>query len=227
MNINVRRRRDAFIGMKAYRQENPDDFPAPSVEATQMDRVEMALSVIESASASQVGKMGDSRYGYNLKGVARENLREEMSGMRDISDSMSYEFPGIDLLFHIPKHLSDGALLALGKAFHERAAPKEDDFTRYRLKSTFLTDLQKAIDAFEASLTPPEAARGEQVEATATVGEAVRDGMIGRRILMGVMKAKYKSNPAKWRAWLAASHIEKDSPKDDKGDGGNNQPKDK
>jgi hypothetical protein len=220
MNINVRRRRDAFIGMKAFRQENPDDFTAPDIEATQMDRVEMALSVIESASASQVGKKGDSRYGYNLKGVARENLREEMSGIRDITDSMSYEFPGIDLLFHIPKHLSDGTMLALGKAFHERAQPKKDDFIRYRLKSTFLTDLQNAVDAFEASLAPPEAAMGEQVEATATVGEAVRDGMIGRRILMGVMKAKYKNNPAKWRAWLSASHIDKSSDRDDDGGAG-------
>jgi hypothetical protein len=221
MDIHVRRRRDTFIRMKGYRQENPEDFP-PGIETTQMDRVEAALALIEQLAEQQLGKMSDARFGFNSKGIKRENLRECMQEISGITDSMSYEFPGIDLIFHIPKNLADAAMLALGKAFHERAAERKSDFIRYRLKDTFLTNLQTAIDDFEASLLSPEMAKEAQVEATAALGEAVRDGMIGRRILMGVMKVKYKNNPAKWRAWLSASHIDKSSDNDD--DGGDDEP---
>lgn len=223
MNIHVRRRRDAFIGMKAYRQENPEDFPA-GIETTQMDRVEAALALIEQLGSQQLGKMNDARFGFNSKGVKRENLREAMQEISGITDVMSYEFPGIDLIFHIPKNLTDAAMLALGKAFHARASEYKAAFIRYKLDAAFMENLQTAIDGFEANLLSPEMAKESQVEATAALGEAVRDGMIGRRILMGVMKVKYKNNPAKWRSWLSASHIDKDSANDDEGGEGDSQP---
>ena len=215
MNIHVRRRRDTFIRMKAYRQENPGDFPVPSMQATQMDENDAVVAEIEEIAADQLGNFGEARFEYHSKGVARENLRERLSEISGISDVMSYEFPGIDLLFNIPKNLTDAAMLALGNSFHTNVGDYTDDFIRYGLAATFRADLQTAIDGFEASLTPPEQAVGSQVEATARLGEAVRRGMIARRILMGVMKVKYKNDPAKYQAWLSACHIEKDAPKDE------------
>jgi hypothetical protein len=201
--------------MKAYRLENPGDFPAASVEGTQMDVNDGVVAEIEEIAANQVGKSGEARFGFNSKGICRENVRADLSEISGISDSMSYEFPGIDLLFHIPKNLTDAAMLALANAFHTKATEYKGDFIRYGLANTFLGDLQTAITEFEASLAPPEMAKDAQVEATAQLGESVRKGMISRRILMGVMKVKYKNSPAKWQAWLSASHIEKDAPKDD------------
>lgn len=212
MNIHVRRRRDTFIRMKAYRQENPGDFSAGSVETAQMDENDAVVALLEEYAANQIGSFGEARFEFHSKGIARENVREKLSEMSGLSDSMSYEFPGIDLLFNIPKHLSDAAMLALANTFHTKAGDYTDDFIRYGLAATFLTDLQAAITAFEASLTPPEMAVESQVEATAQLGETVRRGMIARRILMGVMKIKYKNDPAKYQAWLSASHIEKDAP---------------
>jgi hypothetical protein len=92
---------------------------------------------------------------------------------------------------------------------------QKDDLLR-RLPATFAADLRAAIDDFEASLTPPESATDVQVEATAQLGEAVRRGMISRRILQGLMKLKYKTNPTRMRAWASASHLERDN-KDDQG----------
>ncbi len=215
MNHHVRRRNDTFIRMKAHRLEFSADYPAASVEAAQMDVIEEVLEEIEQNAANQVGNFGEARFEYNSKEIARENLREDIIDIRDMAGSMAYEFPGIDELFHVRKNITDAEMLALGRAFHERSAEYENDFKRYGLKASFRAALQAAIDAFEESLTPPEMALESQVQATAQLGESVRRGMIARRILMGVMKIKYKNNPAKYRAWLTASHIERDSEKKD------------
>jgi hypothetical protein len=58
-------------------------------------------------------------------------------------------------------------------------------------------------------LSQPGSAMDAQVEATAELDEAVRCGMIARRILDGVVRLKYKNNSGKLAAWTSASHIEK------------------
>jgi len=210
MNIHVRRRRDTFIGMKAYRQEFPEDFPAGSDEAEQMDEIEAVLALIEQYGGDQAAGVGNARFNYYGKGIARENLRELMNDVSTIAGTLAYRIAGIDLMFHIPRSLPDAALLALARSFVEQAPAYKSDFTRRGLKTTFVDDLQAAIDAFEESLTPPETATDTQVEATARLGEAVRRGMIARNILKGMLKIKYKNDPAQMRAWLSASHLERD-----------------
>jgi hypothetical protein len=211
MNIHVRRRRDTFIAMKGFRMEYPDDFPAGSDEAEQMDEIEAVLALIEEYGGDQATGSGNVRYTYHSKGIARENLRELMNDISIIAGTLAYRIPGIDLIFHIPKNLPDAALLALARSFADQAPAYKGDFARRGLDPSFVTVLQAAAASFESSLPPPEMATGTQVEATAQLGEAVRRGMIARNILKGMLKIKYKNSPAKMRAWLSASHIERDN----------------
>ena len=231
MDIHVRRRNDTFIRMSAHRRQNPEDFPAASVETEQMDVIDEVVESIARHSSDQQSRFGEVRFQYGGKGTARENLRESVDEIGGIAPAMAYEFPNIDLLFHVKRNLTDAEMLALGRAFYTKSADYEAAFIRYKLDPDFRKDLKINADAFEASLQPPEMAKDAQVEATAQLGESVRRGMIAWRILRGVMKVKYKNNPAKYRAWLSASNIEKDSPKKDvaendnkTGEGGDNQP---
>jgi hypothetical protein len=229
MNIHVRRRNDTFNRIIAYRQQYPEDFPAGSIEALQIEELETVTGLIAQYGAEQMGRFGDVRFGFNSKGISRENLREEVEEIGTIARTMVYEYPGIDLKFHVPGNLPDAAMLALAGAFHTRFSEDAAGFKRYGLDAgVVLPRLQTKIDAFEASLVSPEMALDAQVEATAQLGEAVRRGMIAWRILRGVIKVKYKNNPAKYQAWLSASRIEKDSPNDNNGEneggGGGNQP---
>ena len=209
MHISVRRRRDTFIAMKGFRQEFPEDFPAGSDETEQMDEIETVLGLIEQYGGDQALGFGNVRFTYHAKGIARENLREELEDMETAAQIMAYKIPGVDLIFRIPKNLTDAAMLALARSFAEQAPPYKADFEK-RLGSGYLNDLNAATAAFEQSLTPPEAATESQVEATANLGEAVRRGMVARRILQALMKLKYKTNPSRMRAWLSASHLERD-----------------
>jgi hypothetical protein len=109
----------------------------------------------------------------------------------------------------MPRNNNDQQMLAAARAFKVEAAPLNADFIAYGLPATFLTELQDAIDAFEASLAPAGAAIDAQVAATAEIDSAIRRGMIARRILNGVVKNKYRNNVGKLAAWVSASHIEK------------------
>jgi hypothetical protein len=227
MNHHVRRRNDTFIRMTAYRQQFPADFPAAAVEAEQMDVIEEVVAEIGEAGSDQIGNYGEARFEYANKGVARENLRECVEEIGGIAPSMAYEFPGIDVLFHVKRNLTDTEMLALGKVFHEKSEGYEAGFIKYHLDTNFRSNLNTAVSAFETSLVPPEMALESQVEATAKLENSVRRGMIAWRILRGVMRQKYKNNPAKYQSWLTASRIEKDSTKDDKGEnegGGDGEP---
>jgi hypothetical protein len=196
--------------MKGFRLEFPEDFPAGSDEAEQMDEIETVLGLIEHYGGDQSLGLGNVRFNYNAKGIARENLRELLEDIEIAAQTLAYRVPGIDLIFRIPRNLPDAEMFALARSFAEQAAAYRADLSR-RLPATFITDLEAAITAFENSLTPPESATDAKVEATAQLGEAVRRGMISRRILQGMMKIKYKNNPARMRAWQSASHLERDN----------------
>jgi hypothetical protein len=215
MNIKVRRRNNTFIGMKAFRLANTRDFPSGSVEAEQMDEIEAVLALIEQYGGDQSAGFGNARFSFNGKAVCRKNLRDALREISTIAGTMGYQVEGIELIFRIPKNLNDVALLATANAFAGQAAQYQPDFIRYGLKPSFIEDLQAAIDEFEASLTPPEMAEEARVEATARIDEAIRRGMIARSVLKGVLKVKFKNDTGKLRAWLNASHLERDNPDDD------------
>ena len=209
MHISVRRRRDTFIGMKAYRVEFPEDFPANSDEAEQMDEIETVLALIEQYGGEQASGLGEMRFTYNTKGIARENLREWLEDIETAAQTLAYKITGIDLIFRIPRNLADAQMLALARSFAEQAVQYRAELGK-RLGADFIDRLLAAITAFEQSLIPAESASEAKVEATAKLGEAVRRGMIARRILDGIMKIKLKNNPSRKRAWDSASHIERD-----------------
>lgn len=210
MNIHVRTRRNTFIGIKAFGQDNAGDYPEGSIEVEQFAEMDDVIAGIELFAARQASGFGDARFTFNSKGINRELLRGAMTDISDIAGALAYKIAGVDLIFHIPKNLPDAAMLALGKTFHEKSADYETELKR-ALDKDFRANLLARIQAFEQSLTAPETALGTQVEATAKLDELVRRGMVARRILNGVLKVRYKNNPAKWRAWLAASHIDKTS----------------
>jgi hypothetical protein len=157
MNHHVRRYRDTFIGMKGYRLEFPDDFPAGSDETEQMDVIESALASIEQYGGDQALGRGNMRFTFNAKGIARENLRDRLEDIETAAKSLAYRVPGIDLIFRVPRNLTDAAMLALARSFAEQAPLYKADLTR-RLPADFITGLQTAITDFEQSLTPPESA---------------------------------------------------------------------
>ncbi|HEX8369077.1 MAG TPA: hypothetical protein VF604_11100 [Pyrinomonadaceae bacterium] len=209
MNDQDRRRYDAFVRIVQFGTESAADFPAGSIGKTQFDEIAAVVGLLDELAANKAVSVSEVRYTFVGKGSARENLRDELSDIVETARTMVYQFPGIDAKFRMPRNNNDQQMLAAARAFKIEAAPLNADFIAYGLPATFLVELQSAIDAFEASLAPTGAAIDAQVAATAEIDSAIRRAMIARRILLGVVKNKYRNNVGKLAAWLSASHIEK------------------
>lgn len=209
MTDSERRRLEMFIRVRQFGEDNTADFPTGTIGATQFAAIDAVIGEVEQFTGDQAASFGDARQLFVSKETARENLREEMYEISQTSRSMEYEFDGIDAKFRMPRNRNDQDLLAVGRAFHAESEQYETAFENYGLGARFREELQSAIDAFEASLNPTGSAIDDQVAATAQIGDAIRRGMIARRILEGVVKNKYRNNVGKLAAWLSASHIEK------------------
>jgi hypothetical protein len=81
--------------------------------------------------------------------------------------------------------------------------------SKYEMDARFLTDLQTAIDEFQAALDAPGAAVDSHVEATAEIGTEARKGMVAVRTMNGAVRNRYRADAGKLAAWLSASHVER------------------
>jgi len=209
MNDSERRRYECFLRIKQFGIDNAADFAAIPVAVTNFGVITTEVDFLDEQGAEQQEGFGDARGATDVKGTARENLREELSDIARTARSMEYQFDGISDRFRMPRNSSDQTLLATGRAWVDEATPIVADFVAYGMAATFVTDLTAACDAFEATFGPQASAIDDHVEATADIGESVRRGMVARRILDGIVRNVYKNDPGKLAAWTSASHIEK------------------
>ena len=209
MDDKERRRYDMFVRVKQYGLENEGNFPAASIGANQFAEIASVVDLLDQLTADQSAGFGDARFSFAGKKSARENVRDDLFEIARTARSMTYQFPHIDEKFQVPYNRNDQQLLAAARAFHMEAAPLEAEFKSYGLPADFLADLQNDIEAFENALGTTGEAVDAHVEATAEIDEAIRRGMIAKRILDGVVKNIFRNNAGKLAAWTSASHIEK------------------
>ena len=209
MNADERRRYDMLVRVKQFGDDNAADFPAGTVAATQFAKVDAEVASTESKGASQAVGFGQAAQEYDVKGTARENLRELMSEITRTARSMEYAFDGIHEKFRMPRNRNDAELLNTARAFAIEAVQYNADFQAYGLAATFIADLTAAADAFEAAFSTTAQATAQHVAATAETAEHIRQGMIAVRTLDGIVKNKYANNVGKLAAWISASHVEK------------------
>ncbi|MBK8303407.1 MAG: hypothetical protein WBC19_15330 [Pyrinomonadaceae bacterium] len=209
MDDNERRRYEMLVRVRQFGTDNAGDFPGGSVGDTQFTVVGDSVDGVESEAGKQQAGFGEAAQQYEVKGTARENLREQMSDISRTARSMEYAFDGISNKFRMPRNRNDADLLNKGRAFATEAVPYNTDFKDYGLPGSFIADLTAACDAFEATFSTTASATAEHVAATAQTGETIRLGMVAVRILDGVVKNKYANDVGKLAAWISASHVEK------------------
>jgi hypothetical protein len=207
MNDDNRRRYEMQVRVVVFGTDNAGDFTG--IATAKFTELGTLVNEIEAESAAQQSGFGEAAQQFEVKDTARENLRDEMSAISRTAKSMEYAIDGIADKFLFQRNMSDANMLAKGRAFHTESAVYEADFIAYGLPAAFRLELKNAADAFEASFSNTAAATAEHVEATADTSAKVRAGMVIVRILDGIVKNRYATEPGKLAAWISASHVEK------------------
>lgn len=208
MNNRDRNRCYMFNKVRQFGADNAADFPTGSIGAAQFMIITNVLIRVDELATKQTGGMGEVRLSYVSKDTARENLRESVTDISRTAKAMEYEFAGISEQFRLARGSNDQKLIATAKAFLTAINSHQTDFIRYGLNADFVDELSENITAFEGTLSAPTSARGTHVEATAEIGEKIRQGMQAVRILDTVVKNVYRHNVGKLAAWTTASNVE-------------------
>jgi hypothetical protein len=196
-----------LVRIKQFGIDNAADFTG--IATTKFAEIGSKVDQTQEKSAGQQAGFGLTAQQFEVKDTAREDLRDEMSAIARTARSMEYSFDGISDQFRFQRNLSDETKLARARAFAIAAAPRQADFIAYGLPATFIADLTAAADAFEATFGSGASATAEQVAATAESAAFIREGMIAKRVLEGIVRNRYAGDPGKLAAWISASHVEK------------------
>ncbi len=141
--------------------------------------------------------------------MALAELREDLRAINRTARALAVDDSAIGEMFRMLSGNNEQNLLAAARTFLTNAAPLKNKFIEYGLPADFLEDLQSDVAAFEQAASGKSTATGEKVSATASIGNAVQNGLEGLRRLQAIVPNKYRDNPAKLAAWSSASHVER------------------
>lgn len=207
MNDLERNYYNAFVGVRDFGADNAADFPADSAGANNFAAVGAAVDEMEQSGAVQAS--GASSQMTARKGLATAELREDLRAINRTARALAVDDSAVGELFRLPHGNNEQTLLAAARAFLTNATPLKNQFVEYGLPADFLADLQTDITNFEQAVSGKSTASGEKVSATASIGDAVKNGLEGLRRLRAIVPNKYRDNPAKLAAWTSASHVER------------------
>ena len=207
MNDLERNYYNAFVSVRDFGAENTADFPVGSAGANNFAVVGAAVVEIQQSGATQTS--GASGQATMQKEVAIAELREDLRAINRTARALAVDDSAIGELFRLPYGSNQQNLLAAARAFLTNATPLKNQFVEYGLPADFPGDLQTDITNFEQAVSGKSAASSEKVSATASIGNAVQDGLEALRRLRAIVPNKYRDNPAKLAAWTSACHVER------------------
>ncbi len=199
------RQREVFVRTGEFQADYGEQFPDGSAGSMAFGAVATAVAQIDAADeAKQATKEG----GRIVKKAAKEALSQHLLKIRKTAKLMALNRPGADSGFQPPASYSDAAVRTAARTFLKEAAPLSAVFVEYGLPSTFLQDLQSALDAFAERVDSRSTRKVRMFDARHTIRTAIEDGNAALRML-DVIVANVLANDRKaLDRWKVARHLE-------------------
>jgi hypothetical protein len=208
------RRREAFLRMKAFANNHPEN-PAtiwPQL-VTELDSVNANLA--EQVAAEESGH-SVKRTGTASRDDAREDLRDLAEAIVRTARAVDETKPGFADGYRSPSQLSDRGLLDLTIGIARIAPPHKADYLSHGMPPDFLEDLAAAIAKLQQTMTDQSEGKAGVKSAGVEIEDTMDQGMSVRRRMNAVVRNVYRDDPAVLAEWETASHIEQ-APKKKKG----------
>ena len=122
------------------------------------------------------------------KTAARVALRRQVRAIA--RTAAAAEAPGLGGKFRASLDCNDERLLSQARSFLEEAKPFAETFVAHELPSSFLRQLQAAIDAFEQTMRERASGRDQRVAARTRFGASMKAALHAVRRLNGIVPNK-------------------------------------
>ena len=208
-NETIRNHYDAFSRITGFGTEHGAQFNAGSRGATLFATIADVSAKMEQNGVKQLSGLGEFRGGTDAKQVAAEELREEMREIRDTAQAISEaeDLPDFDDQFRMPRTSSKEILLTTARTFLAQATANQALFIEFEMPTDFIPQLAAAIAALEAAETAQNDGLSGQVAGTAELRSQLTRGISARKMLLPIVRNKFRNNPGILAQWETAARI--------------------
>jgi len=167
------------------------------------------IDALETAAAGQATGSGGSEGGVELRARTARELRIYLKNVTRTGRSIAIDHPDVPAVFRLPRTVSYPALIAQARAIIAAATPIQQSFIDAGLPTTFLTEVEALLAAFENATGMKQGGGITQVLNTAALKAKATLGVQSATKLDACVRNYYRNNPEMLAAWAHARRIER------------------
>ena len=198
MTNSETRRYEMLVRIRGFGEAHTDLFPKSSLAREQFAAV---AAVVKELSAHAVAKMSAAREGRGPKTAARAVLLERLEAVALTGRAMAQNTPGFGDKFRLPDPQSDQALITAGRLFAREADAFKRAFVAHAMPSSFIDDLNQAVDEFESAIHERESGKAESAAARACIKTTLATGTAAVVRLDAMVTNHLRDDPKMMAIW--------------------------
>jgi len=199
------RKYQMLVRVHEFGTAHRDLFPARSVAGKLFAAVTAAADALRQYDSNELAGRGGEQDAVESKAAARVELRRQLRAIAGIAATA--DVAGLGAKFRASLDCNDERLLSQARTFLDEAKPFAETFVAHELPSTFLRQLQAAIDAFEGAMRERASGRNQRRGARARIGATMAEGLRAVRRLSAIVPNKLQ-DPASVTLWNGARRVE-------------------
>lgn len=192
------RRYEMFVRVRDFGEAHAALFPRSTLAQEQIAVVDAAVKALGSHA---VTKMAASREGKSPKAAARVALLGRLEAIALTGRAIAKAKPELADKFRIPRSQPDQALITTGRLFATDAEMFKAEFLAHAMSKSFIDDLTKAVDDFEAAIQARDQNKGATAGVRALIKAALSDGMAAVSRLDAIVMNHFGSDPKLMAVW--------------------------
>jgi len=192
-----------------FLQTNPIAFREDSPGADLVEQLSRQASEIQRLTAAQATEIAEARANSRARGAARESLKESMAKIRRTAHGMAHSLPAMAAKFEAGRGVGDARLETQARSLAETARPYVQEFVRFELEPTFLSELEGKTKAFVQAIAGHKASRTAHAATSQLINAAMEQALTILEQLDPIIENKLEGNATLRLQWENVRHIEK------------------
>jgi len=187
-----------FLRVRDFGEAHAALFPTSSLAQEQFAAVAAAVKAL---GGHAVTKMSTVRVGKSPKAATRLALIGRIETIALTGRAMALNKPELADKFRVPHPQPDQALITAGRLFAKDAEALKAEFLAHAMSETFIADLTKAVDDFEASIQERENGKAASAGVRASIKTAITGGMTAVTRLDAIVTNHLGNDPKVMAVW--------------------------
>jgi peptidyl-tRNA hydrolase len=204
MKKQQRYKHEMFVRVRDYGMAHAALFPESSTGSQTFARVTAAVAAIDDHLKNRVVARADAR---KVKATTRAAVLDGMKTLALTARRVTRPEPGTSP-FRMPKRRTVKVEIATARAFIAEAEKRHEQFVRFGLPSTFVSDFGALVDDLQRAVDVRLSSRTGRRQAQAGIETALAEGLEAVRDLDAIVAIATRQDPVVYAAWQTARHIE-------------------